>query len=114
MKFEIDEKTLQTYIEETVNKKVDQITDEIIEDKIYKLLFNKVDGIFARYSNDIRHCVNVHVREIIKERVPELDKELLDKIGKGIANNIAYKLKENIIESIAYCLMPEENESEED
>ena len=43
----IDEKEINEYIENSVHRKIDKLTDEYIEKKIIEKLTNKVDGIFS-------------------------------------------------------------------
>lgn len=111
----IDEKELNEYIESFVNQRIEKLTNEYIEKKVQEKLFDRVDGVFSSYSNDIRHCIDKYVKAIIEEKVTDnvFNDERLEKISKDIADNIAYKLKENVIESIAYRLLPKNEEEEE-
>lgn len=111
MNIDIDEAKLKEYAEAAVERKVDALTDEIIKERVQKALFDRVDGIFSSYDNDIRHCVDKHVREIIKEK-SQINPEQFDEAAKSIANSIAFSLKDKIVESIAYQLMPKEDDIE--
>lgn len=114
MKFEINETTLQTYIEETVNKKIESLTDEIIKDKVYDALIGKVDSILTAYKDNIRYFVEKHVEDYIKGICPAIDKEILEDVGKSIARSIAWELRDDVLTSIAYGLMPDNDDESED
>ena len=111
MNIDIDEAKIKEYVDAAVEKKVDTLTDEIIKERVQQVLFDRVDGIFSNYGNDIRHCVDKHVREIVKERA-EINPEQFDEAAKRIASDIAYTLRNSIIESIGYSLIP--NKDDED
>ena len=115
MKIKIDEKVLKTYVEETVNKKVEALTDEIIKERVRHTLFDRADGLLSAYRIDIKHLLDKHIREYIEEVCPAIDDEVLKKVGRDIAHSIAWELRDKVLESIAYGLMPEkEDEDVED
>ena len=114
MEIKIDDRTLNEYVEKAINYKIESLTDEIIKDRVYDALFGKVDGIFAAYKHDIKHLIEKHVRAYIKETCPVIDKEMFKDVGRSIANSIAYELREDVLTSIAYRLMPDETEEDDD
>ena len=114
MEIKIDENALKTYVEETVNKKVEALTDEIIKDRVYKTLFDRIDGVFGAYRSDIKCLLDKHIREYVKEVCPAIDEKVLKKVGKDIAHSIAWELRDKVLESIAYRLMPEKEDEDED
>lgn len=77
MEIKIDDKTLNEYVEKAVNNKIESLTDEIIEDKIYDALLGKVDGILTAYKNDIKYFVEKHVRDYIKGIIEVLMPEMV-------------------------------------
>ena len=115
MNINIDEDKLKEYIETAVNQKIDTMTDEIIKKRVQEAISDKVNGIFSFYDSDIRRCVDKHVHDIILEKV-KLNPELFDKTTDRIASSIAFNLKEQVIESIAYRLVGDDtdNDSEYD
>ena len=114
MEIKIDEKTLHTYIEEAVNKKIESLTDDIIKEQVYDVLLNKVDGILMAYNHDIKRFIDKYVKEYIENTCPTIDKKLLEEVGRSIARSIAWELRDDVLESIAYRLMPDADESEDD
>ena len=112
MFIDIDEAKIKEYVDAAVERKVEALTDEVIRDRVHKELFNRIDGIFSAYTNDIRACVDNHVREIINERV-NINQKQFDKAVDRIASSIACRLKNDIIESIAYRLMPEDDDNDD-
>ena len=115
MEIKIDEEVLKTYIEETVNKKIETLTDEIIKDRVNHTLLDKVDGILGAYRSDIKHLLNKHIREHVEGICPTIDEKILKSVGKSIAHSITWELRDKVLESIAYRLMPDkEDESEDD
>ncbi len=113
MNITIEEETLNKYVEDAVNKKIESLTDEIIKDKVYDALLGKVDGILTVYKNDIKYFVEKHVRDYIKGICPTIDKKILEDVGKSIARSIAFELRDDVLTSIAYRLMPDNNEEDE-
>jgi hypothetical protein len=113
MHIDIDEAKIKEYVDEAVERKVDTLTDEIIKERVQKVLFDRVDGIFSNYSNDIRYCVDKHVREIVKERA-EINPEQFDAAARHIADDIAYNLRNIIVDSVAYRLLPNEEEDDDE
>lgn len=112
MFIDIDDAKIKEYVDAAVERKVEALTDKIIQDRVQKVLFDRVDGIFSAYNNDIRACVDNHVREIINERV-NINQKQIDKSVDRIASSIACRLKNDIIESIAYRLMPEDDDNDD-
>lgn len=111
MDINIDEAKLKEYAEAVVERKMEALTDEIIRERVQKALFDRVDGIFSNHGNDIRHCVDKHVREIVKEKA-EINPEQFDEAAKRIASEIAYTLRNIVIESIGYSLISKEDDEE--
>lgn len=114
MEIKIDEEVLKTYVEKTVNKKIESLTDDIIKEKVYDALLGKVDSILSAYKNDIKYLVEKHVKAYIKEICPTVDKKIFEDVGKSIARSIAWELRDDVMESIAYRLMPDNEEESED
>jgi len=114
MDIKIDDKTLNEYVEKVVNKKIESLTDEIIKDKVYDALLGKVDSILTVYKKDIRYFVEKHVEDYIKGVCPTIDKKILKDVGKSIACSIAWELRDDVLKSIAYRLMPDEEDESED
>lgn len=112
MEIKIDEEVLKAYVEETVNKKIETLTDEIIKDRVHKTLFDRVDGVFGAYRSDIKCLLDKHIREYVEGVCPTIDEEILKDVGKSIANSIAWELREKVLESIACRLMPEKDEDD--
>lgn len=113
MNITIEEESLKLYVEDAVNKKIESVTDAIIKDKVYDALLGKVDGILTVYKNDIKYFVEKHVRDYIKGICPTIDKKILEDVGKSIARSIAFELRDDVLTSIAYRLMPDNNEEDE-
>ena len=114
MNINIDEEVLKAYIEETVNKKVDFLTDKIIEDKIQDALFERIDSVFGHYGDKINYYVKEYTREIIEKQVPPIDKALLEEVGEGVARSIIWGLRDDVLSSIAYKIMPDNEKEEEE
>lgn len=114
MEIKIDDKTLNEYVEKAVNNKIESLTDEIIKDKVYDALLGKVDGILTVYKNDIRCFVDKHVRDYIEGICPTIDKKVLEDVGKSIACSIAFELRDDVLTSIAYRLMPDSEEDDDE
>lgn len=114
MEIKIDDKKLNEYVEKAVNNKIESLTDEIIKDKVYDALLGKVDGILTVYKNDIRHFVDKHVRDYIEGICPTIDKKVLEDVGKSIACSIAFELRDDVLTSIAYKLMPDSEEDDDE
>ena len=112
MFIDIDDAKIKEYVDSAVEKKVEALTDEIIQDRVQKALFDRVDGIFSAYNNDIRTCVDKHVREIVQEQV-KIDSSAFNKAVGSISSKIATRLKTSIIESIAFNLMPDTEETDD-
>lgn len=108
MKIEIDE----TVIEEIILAKINQITDDVIKDKIQNLLFNRIDGIFSNYDS-IKHMTQQRINENIDAQIPKFTEQDQTKAYQEIATKIAYELKNNIVSAIGYALLPDEPEEEE-
>lgn len=113
MEIKIDDKILKEYVEKVVNSKIESLTDEIIKDKVYDALLGKVDGILTVYKNDIKYFVKKHVEDYIKGICPTIDKKILEDVGKSIASSIAFELRDDVLASIAYRLMPDNEEDDE-
>lgn len=114
MEIKIDDKTLNEYVEKAVNNKIESLTDEIIKDKVYDALLGKVDGILTAYKNDIRYYIDKYVKDYIKGICPTIDKTILEDVGKSIACSIAYELRDDVLTSIAYKLMPDNEEDDDE
>lgn len=114
MNINIDEEVLKAYIEETVNKKVDSLTDEIIADRVQDALFGRIDSIFGHYGDKINYYVKEYTREIIEKQVPPIDKALLEEVGEDVARSIIWGLRDDVLSSIAYKIMPRDEEEEKE
>lgn len=115
MEIKIDDKALTEYVEKAVNEKIESLTDEIIKDKVFDALLEKVDGILTVYKGDIKYFVEKHVEDYIKSICPTIDKKVLEDVGKSIAHSLAYELRDVVLASIAYRLMPDsEDDGDED
>ena len=57
---------------------------------------------------------DIRVKEAVHEQMPNIDSALLTRVGEQISADIAYALKENILESISHRLFPEEDINEDD
>lgn len=116
---QIEEDELKKMIESTVNKKIEAMTDAAVADKVQAEIIRRLNRIFGLKENeDYLHCdiiaQNV-VRDILLEKIGDYFKEdNLKEIENNIAERIAWKLKNSIVDSIGYRLMPKEDEEEED
>lgn len=113
MEIRINEDELQNYVENCVNQKIDKLIDEIIKERVQKALFDRVDSIFSNYGNDIKCCIDKHVQKIVQERI-ELDSKSFDRAVKRLSSQLAMDLKNSILESVAYRLMPDTEEDDEE
>lgn len=113
MEIKIDEEVLKKYVEETVNKKVETLTDEIIKDRVHKTLFDRVDSVFGAYGSKIECLLDKHIREYVKEVCPIIDEKIFKDVGKSIARSIAWELRDKVLESIAYRLIPEKEDEDD-
>ena len=78
-------------------------------------MFDKINGILTVHNHNIRYFIEKHVEEYIKGICPAIDKQLLDEVGKNIARSIAWELRDDVLTSIAYRVMPKnDSEDEED
>lgn len=109
----IDEAKIKEYVDAAVERKVESLTDDIIKERVMKALFDKVDGIFSNYDNNIKYCIDKHVQKIVREKA-EVDSKSFDRAVKRISSRLAIDLKNSILESVAYRLMPDTEEDDEE